>query len=414
MLYRRGILAGAAAAFAAAAAPPPQPRSLRVPFDHFVPDSGSFALPYLVDGDVDRMRPTIIIVGDGQQFYIRPERLPDFRALFGPDVNIVGLPGRSFAPELQVHLGAHLRDDWARIYAVLRYAQWSEDIDALRTGLLGAGGKVLLYGASGGGRLVHEHLTRAGHVARAYTEAAVFPALDAEIGLLHDHFWSEISVEEQTQLSRAIAARPDQRPFYAQLLQRQNFFVPLDGLPPARKRLIADIAAGDGKTLADYSHAYQIDAIHDLLASPAGLGIIVREYEFIEPLMDRVASEGPVLLPDLEVSANIAAPLLALRRAGKLPPTAPDLAALTRCEAEVTVVAARYDHTADYRSQIALASHYPRHELLLLDDDHTFHRYHAARDARRALLGAWPYGFGDVRFQAALRGLAGLRWREVT
>jgi hypothetical protein len=35
-------------------------------------------------------------------------------------------------------------------------------------------------------------------------------------------------------------------------------------------------------------------------------------------------------------------------------------------------VAGRYDHTADYRSQIALAAEYPRHRLLLLNDDHDF------------------------------------------
>src|ERR1700678_2380273 len=210
MLRRRDLLAGGVAVFAGAAAPAAQPRSLLVPFDHFAPASGSFALPYLVDGDIDRTRPTIVIVGDGQQFYIRPDKLPDFRGLFGPNVNIVGLPGRSFAPELQAHLGAASRGDWAQVYALLRYAQWSADIDALRSGLLGADGAILLYGASGGGRLVHEHLTRAGHVVRGYTEAAVFPALDAEIGLLHDHFWSELSAEEQGQLSRAIAARPDQ------------------------------------------------------------------------------------------------------------------------------------------------------------------------------------------------------------
>src|SRR5271156_4914546 len=119
MLKRRDILAGGVALFASAAAPPPQPRGVRVPFDHFAPDSARFALPYLVDGDVDWGRPTIVIVGDGQQFYIRPEKLPEFRALFGPDVNIVGIPGRSFAPELQAHLRTYSRDDWARVYGLL-------------------------------------------------------------------------------------------------------------------------------------------------------------------------------------------------------------------------------------------------------------------------------------------------------
>jgi hypothetical protein len=38
----------------------------------------------------------------------------------------------------------------------------------------------------------------------------------------------------------------------------------------------------------------------------------------------------------------------------------------------VYLLAGRFDHTADYRAQIALASHYPKHRLLLLADSHDF------------------------------------------
>ena len=38
----------------------------------------------------------------------------------------------------------------------------------------------------------------------------------------------------------------------------------------------------------------------------------------------------------------------------------------------VFVLAGRWDHTADYRSQIALASSYPKHVLFLANDNHTF------------------------------------------
>ena len=39
---------------------------------------------------------------------------------------------------------------------------------------------------------------------------------------------------------------------------------------------------------------------------------------------------------------------------------------------EVFILSGRYDHTADYRSQIALASSYPSHYVLIADDNHTF------------------------------------------
>jgi hypothetical protein len=49
-----------------------------------------------------------------------------------------------------------------------------------------------------------------------------------------------------------------------------------------------------------------------------------------------------------------------------------DLSALNKANASVHMLAGFYDHTADYRSQIALASHFPIHRLFLVADDHDF------------------------------------------
>ena len=54
------------------------------------------------------------------------------------------------------------------------------------------------------------------------------------------------------------------------------------------------------------------------MATPVGAGIVVREFEFIEPLKARIVAEKDAVLPDLEVSANIAAPLFRLQQSSAL------------------------------------------------------------------------------------------------
>ena len=58
---------------------------------------------------------------------------------------------------------------------------------------------------------------------------------------------------------------------------------------------------------------------------------------------------------------------------GEISVRAMDLSALTRVGASVHILAGRFDHTADYRVQTALAAHFfPQHHLMRLADDHDF------------------------------------------
>jgi hypothetical protein len=74
----------------------------------------------------------------------------------------------------------------------------------------------------------------------------------------------------------------------------------------------------------------------------------------------------------MEVGKLFAEPLLQLLAQNKIAAPSMDFRAAHFVTADVYIVAGRYDHTADYRSQIALASEYPNHRLLLLNDDHDF------------------------------------------
>jgi hypothetical protein len=71
--------------------PPAEQRTVSVPCDHFAADGPRFDLPYLVCGALLPGRPTVLVVGDGQQFYITPENFPTLRREFGDAVNLVGL-----------------------------------------------------------------------------------------------------------------------------------------------------------------------------------------------------------------------------------------------------------------------------------------------------------------------------------
>jgi pimeloyl-ACP methyl ester carboxylesterase len=188
-----------------------------------------------------------------------------------------------------------------------------------------------LYGRSGGGLLVHQYIcTHPDHVISAFTQAAVNRFLDAEFGFNSDSFWDEIGRFEPALpplLLDAISRAPAERARVVLLLQRQNFFV-------SSVRVFELFAP-----------------VHELRAASAG-----------EKRVDR----------DLEVGELFGAPLLRLLDRRQIPAPAMDFRAAHGTGAEVYLLAGRFDHTADYRSQIALASQYPRHRILLLADSHDF------------------------------------------
>lgn len=388
-------------------------RKLQLPFDRSGSLKGSFEAEYYVEGRFDRGKPTVFLVADGQQFFLRPELMPSYRQTYGSDVNLVGVPGRGMSGEVQRSTGVSPNTDWHVAYELLRYENWSNDIDAIRRDLLGESGAIYVHGRSGGGELVHEHLSRYPRSVRfALTQAAVMANLDAEFGLDTDHFWDEITESERRSLSGILASKSYDRALVAALFQRQNFFVPPDKIAEARSQLVAELARHDETAIAGRVKAYQVDAIEKLLHSPLEPAIRVRLYEFCAPLAERFDRPSLRFRPDLEVSFNIARPLLELRAAGTLPFPAVDFKALHRSDCEVTLVAGRWDHTADWRIQMALASHYPAHALVLLDDSHDFLNLAKQPGGIGPLLRASWHGHESAEFKAALAELEPLIWHE--
>jgi pimeloyl-ACP methyl ester carboxylesterase len=374
----------------------PLGRTIQVPYDHEHPAAGSFGLYYELGRPFDRRKPTVFVVADGQQFYVRAGAMRGLQdSIFGDGFNVVGVVGRGANDALLGRVREHGAVDWRAAWRVLKSAQWVEDLERVRKAVVGSTGRIALYGRSGGGLLVHQYLSaHPDHVSTVFTQAAVNRFIDAELGLNSDTFWSDIGDADpalRTSLLDRLARHPAERARIMLLLQRQNFFVPADSIQQARRALIRAIHDWDEAALAGYGKTYQVDQVLPMLDTP-NPATSVRLFELFAPVLVSRPHDGESRVdPDLEVGRLFSAPLMQLLAEGRIPVPAMDLTALHRVSADVYLLAGRFDHTADYRSQIALASHYPKHRLLLLADDHDF-------------LALEKTGLNPQLVQAALRG----------
>lgn len=359
-------------------------REIRVPLDHTAPDLGSAAIEIVLARPFDPQLPTLLVVADGQQFYLLREGAMErlVRERLGEGYNAVGVIGRGFSEEIA---GRVRRDDgsvdWALAYRLLNSRQWIEDLDRVRRELVVGDGQVMLYGVSGGGFLVHEYLAIHGdRVSRALTESAPVRPLDGWLRLRHDRFWDEL-IADDPEGARALAsalARRSDRDEVVRLLQRQHYFVGPDELAAERGAAIEEIVAGDEEAIARRKEAYQVDAVH----------------------------------PNVENEAALARPLLELNRRGEIPDPPFDRRALHRVGAEVLLVAGRHDQTADYRAQMALAAHYSRGELFLADDDHVLSRMDEAGARWRLISTFLAHGLEARATRTVIAELETLRWVE--
>jgi pimeloyl-ACP methyl ester carboxylesterase len=353
---------------------------IEVSFDRHNPTLGTFPLQYELGREFDRAKPTVFGIADGQQFYVKRGTVAPLQdELFGDRFNVVGIMGRGSNDAVMAKVRTGDAVDWQLAYRLLRSEQWVEDIEEVRKAIVSADGQISLYGRSGGGLLVDQYLAKyPGHVRTVFTQAAVNRFINAEFHLNSDKFWDEIGKSDpqlQTELLAAMAAHPDERPRMLLLLQRQNFFVPANQLAQARAALIHALGAWNSVQLQDFSEEYQVNAILELLKKSNNPASNVRLFEFCAPistLLDGKVAGSSRVDPDDDVCRLFGAPLFKLLAENKIAAPSMNLSDLNSVPASVYLLAGYFDHTADYRSQIALASHFPHHRLLLLSDDHDF------------------------------------------
>lgn len=393
-------------------------QSIMVPLDYKSPHLGRRSLYFEFGARYDGSKPTVFIIADAQQFYVRRGEVTKLqRNLFGDAFNVVGIVGRGSSEDfIKAAFDSAGQPDWVRAWQIFNSEQWIGDIESVRRKVVGNSGQIMLYGRSGGAFLIHQYLAKYGvHVQRAFTQAPLNPFLINELRLNSDHFWEELAAQDRdlaVTLTRVLERRADERETIIMTLQRQNFFFTPEELPAARAKLIRALAEGNDRLYEDARKQYQVEAIRKLNSSSEGIPIRVRLFEFYYPSGAKQRLGKAEIYPDLENQYNIAKPLVALAEAGKIPSPVFGFAALHRLEAEVFILAGRWDHTADYRSAIALAAHYPRHYLFIANDNHTFEKVNQSGDTGRILREFLETGMSSTKFRDALRTAEPLRWVE--
>lgn len=413
-MHRRTLLQSltAAALIAPAAGQTPthaETRSLSVPFDHDTLGDGRFDLEYAILRPFERRKPTVFVVADGQQFYVSPAGFASAASpLFEDRFNVVGVFGRANAAALHERVGVGAQVNWADAYRFYRARQWVGDLDRVRRDLLGARGRIRLYGRSGGALLAHEYMAMHGrYVDAAFTQATVNHYLAGRLGLESDRFWAELGEPDRTALAAFLKAHPERLIEAAYLLQRQNFFVPHTELATARTALIAELMTNDRAALEGRAELYQVNAIRQMTTNARGAAIAVRLYEFYQPVAHLQAAG---FRPDKTVMADLAAPMMALRASNQIGEPSMNFDGLRHVRGDVTLLAGRWDHTCDYRTQSPLAAFYPRARVALLDDNHQFHRLNEA-GAAAPFVNAALQGFTAPAYEEARTLIDPLLWR---
>lgn len=389
-------------------------QKLRVPIDYSNPESGTFELQYEFGAEFRPELPTVIVIADAQQFYVRPGRVPAIQEeLFGSEVNVLGILPRSGNAELleQVRLNTDEEVNWNRAYTAFRSEQFINDIERVIREVLSGQQDIYLYGQSGGAYLITEYLSTFPEtkVQKVFLGAGVNPVIEARLGILHDNFQRDFLAEheaERMKLDRALRESFFDRSLVASLFQRQHFFVELSELNESRRALINHLYIKDTAYVSNLKREYQIDAINNLLKSEAGVPIRVRIAEFITPLLSAWEIGGDALYPDLENSYHIAVPVL--ESVQQPIASSFDAQRFRAYRGEVLFLAGRYDHVADYRSAIYLSALLEHSRLFIADDDHTFKSMKAADDYSRFIQDFFQFSNG----QEWINRYSSYRWRE--
>jgi pimeloyl-ACP methyl ester carboxylesterase len=353
-------------------------------------------------------------VSDAQQYFTRPggaARLQ--KELFGAELNLLTIVGRSRSEGLARLVMKPEGTDWAGAYRLLNWTQWARDLaEVIRQLKLGKAG-LGLYGRSGGARLILEYLTLYPETpAKAYVQAAVNQELDVRWGVGGDRFWGEFAAD-QPELARQLLVwlpnNPQHRRNLILVLQRQHFFETFETLAAARATATRAFLRSDSAAITEMLERYQVQAIEQTRSTLEGVGGASRVYEFAQSRTDRRLSQGP-LSPTHEANFYYAQPLSDAPYRPRVP--AADWSKLREQKAEVLLVAGRHDHTCDYRTQIGLNGLTRGSRLIILDDDHVFKRWDARGGQPRFLRRFFQHGAKSPQFDAEVQALGNLRWSE--
>ncbi len=357
-------------------------QTISCPINHDDLNAGYFDLQYEFGLPFNPELPTVVVVSDAQQFYVRSGRINKIQnELFGENFNVLGLIPRSGNEDLlqKVNIINKKKTDWKLAYTIFNSKQFVNDLELIINQVLSNQQSIYLYGQSGGAFLITEYLSQFPNskVKKVFIGASVNPIIEDKLGILHDNFqrsYLSKKREEKEKLKAVLSENFFSRKLVVSLFQRQNFFVELAELHKERSTLIKHLYIKDTIYINSLKRNYQIDAINKLFESSRGISIRVRLAEFIYPLLGDWKRDEDIFYPDLENSYNIALPVLELKKEDSNFHITQgfDENEFRKYEGDLFILSGRYDHVADYRSSIYLNGLSENSFLFIANDDHTF------------------------------------------
>lgn len=392
MLYRRyiALVAVPAVRLAAGAAYPEMPadathRYLRLPLDHRDPAKGAFAGFYILSPRFAPSRDVVFVLTDGQQELVDTQ--PDmewFTDRLG-SLPYVLIGGRGHAPTLLPEVyGKNGALDYAAAMNLYGSEQQVEDIESVRRdmaakGLLPPGGKIDLYGGSGGGVLVQQYLANYGrNVRRALIESSGAPDLVRQRGESFSRGLAESDPRAGELFASIVARCGGTDPGLAFMLGRLSQ-ESLDGQALVRS-LLEDLAAG---SLRGWLRRLRYALVPGqnwklarfLMGLPAEDAVKVRMYELLGADLKRYASASP---RQVNLTYEWCHDMLNdFIKAGSTGAIAPPKFSLDRRSfaGEVLVFAGARDSVFGSERGLWISGAYPHSRFALFDDVHRLGRY---------------------------------------
>ena len=389
--------------------------SINVPIDHDVPEKGTLSLYYEYGAEYDSEKPTVFFIFDGQQFFRRGVAKKIQERLFDDRFNVVGIPGRIISQKLlDMVINADSSVNWEKAYQIFNSRQWCGDIDEARKHILGKDGKIMLFGGSGGGFLVHEYLARNGkHASRIFTEAAANPFHDAEFGIIMDKFWDEIGDYDpglHKKVYDILQKYVDKRSEIIMTFSRQHYYFKADELQQARTELIDSLYYENIEFYENAKKKFEVNEIASIMETNEAIPMRVRIYELISPMLGNVVLFGDIIYPGLEMMYDMALPLIKLNQENKIPAHSMDFSFLKNLPTDIFLLAARWDEAADYRTQIELAKKYSHSTIFIANDDHIFKNLRKAGLIKEIISTFFYYGSNSLETQKSLENLDPYKW----
>lgn len=359
---------------------------IQLPIDHNDPARGTFTAFYYLSPHFKASDPVIFWLFDNQQEAVGLLKKPEDFDYF--EENLAGLSyvligNRGVTPTLFPEVfNTDGSVNYAQAMNLYGSHQQIEDIervrqDMQRQGLLPEGGKIMLYGGSGGGVLVQQFLDKYGdHVARALIESSSGPDLARKHGetFIAPTYRSNARVAE-AYYSATHQAAP--RPGLAFML----FKTGLQGQTGLQKTIMNSQTASATwndrytyiKTWLNPQYNYAL--ISYLMNLPSELEVKVRIYEVLGADLQKYR---PASARDIVLGNDWAADLLAdFVKAGRTGVISPPDFNLDRSQykGEVLVWAGKNDQDFGIQMGTWLAEAYPNSQLAIFNDAHSRSAY---------------------------------------